>query len=100
APSEAGVSRRAEGGVTGDVTRRSGVEAAVPRYSVGGRTMPPGPARRADEPVQIDRGPQDRQRAVAPGDFGVARRVGGPAPSEVGVSPPVEGTPTIADAPA
>jgi len=86
APREAGVSRRTERFVPGDVTRRSGMDAAVPRSSVGARTMPPIPARRADAPVQIDRGPQDRPRAVAPGDFGVGRRVDGPAPSDVGVS--------------
>jgi len=68
-----------------------GREAAVPRYNAGARTLPPGPARRADEAVQIDRGPQDRQRAVAPGDFGVGRRVGGPAPSEAAVNRRVEG---------
>ena len=64
--SETGGSRRVDGPATIGQAR----DAAVPRYSVGARTMPSGPARRIDDPIQpavpsvrARRAAQQRRRA-------------------------------------
>lgn len=67
--SETGGSRRVDGPATIGQAR----DAAVPRYAIGARTMPSGPARRIDDPIQP---------AVPSSERAVPRSsIGAPSPS-------------------